>query len=73
MNIDTLYSDTATITVLEITAISLDLWLAASATMNQALFWNSLLLSLTVGLIAAYPVYGELLITSRSAAWITCE
>ena len=55
MNIDTLYSDTATITVMEIIAISLDLLLAASATMNQALFWNSLLLSLTVGLIAAYP------------------
>lgn len=54
--IDTFYSDTATIAVMEITAISLDLWLAADATMNQALFWNSLLLSLTVGLFAAYPV-----------------
>ncbi|MGD2054318.1 MAG: DUF4396 domain-containing protein [Gammaproteobacteria bacterium] len=54
--IDTFYSDTATITVMEVTAISLDLWLAASATMGQALFWTSLLLSLTVGLIAAYPV-----------------
>ncbi len=54
--IDTFYSDTATIAVMEITAISLDLWLAADATMNQALFWNSLLLSLTVGLVAAYPV-----------------
>lgn len=54
--IDTFYSDTATIAVMEITAISLDLWLAADATMDQALFWNSLLLSLTVGLVAAYPV-----------------
>jgi hypothetical protein len=54
--IDTFYSDTATIAVMEVTAISLDLWLAADASMNQALFWNSLLLSLTVGLIAAYPV-----------------
>lgn len=54
--IDTLYSDTATIAVMEITAISIDLWLAASTTMDQALYWNSLLLSLTVGLIAAYPV-----------------
>jgi hypothetical protein len=54
--IDTFYSDTATITVMEVTAVSLDLWLAASATMGQALFWTSLILSLTVGLVAAYPV-----------------
>jgi hypothetical protein len=54
--VDTLYADTATIAVMEITAISMDLWLAASATMNQPLFWNSLILSLTVGLVAAYPV-----------------
>lgn len=54
--IDSFYSDTATIAVMEMTSISLDLWLAADATMNQALFWNSLLLSLTAGLVAAYPV-----------------
>ncbi len=54
--IDTFYSDTATIAVMEITAISLDIWLAGSATMAQPLFWNSLILSLTVGLVAAYPV-----------------
>lgn len=54
--IDTFYSDTATIAVMEVTAISLDLWLAADATMNVPLFWNSLVLSLTVGLVAAYPV-----------------
>lgn len=54
--IDTFYSDTATIAVMEITAISLDLWLAATATMGDTLFWTSLILSLTVGLIVAYPV-----------------
>lgn len=54
--IDTFYSDTATIAVMEITAISLDLWLAGGATMAQALFWNSLILSLTIGLVVAYPV-----------------
>jgi hypothetical protein len=43
--IDTLYSDTVTIAVMEITAVSLDLWIAASATIGQALFWNSLILS----------------------------
>jgi len=54
--LDTFYSDTATITVMEISAISLDLWLAASAGMDQPLFWNSLILSLTAGLVVAYPV-----------------
>ncbi len=54
--IDTFYSDTATIAVMEITAISLDLWLAGDATMGEPRFWNSLILSLTVGLVAAYPV-----------------
>jgi hypothetical protein len=54
--IDTFYSDTLTIGVMEVTAISLDLWLAADSSMNQPLFWGSLILSLSVGLIAAYPV-----------------
>jgi hypothetical protein len=54
--IDTFYSDTLTIAVMEITAISLDLWLAADATMGQPLFWGSLILSLSIGLLAAYPV-----------------
>lgn len=54
--IDTFYSDTATIAVMEISAISIDLWLAASATMADILFWTSLILSLTAGLLVAYPV-----------------
>jgi hypothetical protein len=54
--LDTFYSDTATIAVMEISAISIDLWLAASATMGDTLFWSSLILSLTAGLIVAYPV-----------------
>ena len=54
--IDTFYSDTATIAVMEITAISLDLWLAASATIGHLLFWGSLIFSLSIGLLAAYPV-----------------
>ena len=54
--IDTFYSDTLTIAVMEITAISLDLWLAADATMSEPLFWGSLILSLSIGLLAAYPV-----------------
>jgi hypothetical protein len=54
--LDTFYSDTATIAVMEFTAIALDLWLAASARPGDTLFWTSLLLSLTAGLIVAYPV-----------------
>jgi hypothetical protein len=41
---------------MEISAISIDLWLAASATLGDTLFWSSLILSLTAGLIVAYPV-----------------
>ncbi|MGD8577053.1 MAG: DUF4396 domain-containing protein [Thiohalophilus sp.] len=54
--IDTFYSDTVTIAVMEVTAISIDLWLSARATIDQPLFWGALVFSLTVGLIAAYPV-----------------
>ena len=54
--IDTVYSDTATITAMEITAISLDTSLAGTASINQTLFWNSLILSLFAGLLVAYPV-----------------
>jgi len=54
--LDTFYADTATIAVMEISAISLDLWLAASATLGDTLFWTSLILSLTAGLFVAYPV-----------------
>lgn len=54
--IDTFYADTLTIAVMEITAISIDLWLATNASMHEPLFWNSLIVSLTAGLVAAYPV-----------------
>lgn len=53
---DALYSETASITVMELTAIGLDLWLARQATIGEPLFWSSLVLSLTAGLAAAYPV-----------------
>lgn len=54
--IDTFYADTATIAAMEVTAIGVDLWLAAEATMGDILFWTSLIVSLTIGLVAAYPV-----------------
>jgi hypothetical protein len=53
---DALYSETASITVMEVVAIGTDLWLAGSATMSDPLFWSSLVFSLTLGLLAAYPV-----------------
>lgn len=53
---DTLYSETASITVMELVAISVDILFSRQATVTDPLFWNSLLISLTIGLIAAYPV-----------------
>ena len=53
---DAFYSESASITVMEIVAISTDLWLSQDATMGQALYWSSLVFSLSIGLIAAYPV-----------------
>lgn len=53
---DTLWSETASIGVMEVTAIAVDLWLAGSAAFASAVFWASMAVSLTVGLIAAYPV-----------------
>jgi len=53
---DAVYSETASITVMEVVAISVDLWLAGKATMGDPIFWASLVFSLSMGLIAAYPV-----------------
>ena len=53
---DAFYSETASITVMEVVAIGVDLWLAAGAKMDEPLFWSSLVFSLTMGLLAAYPV-----------------
>jgi len=53
---DAFWSESASITVMEIVAIGVDLWLAAGATIGEPLFWSSLVFSLTAGLVAAYPV-----------------
>lgn len=53
---DAFYSETASITVMEVVAIGVDLWLAGDAGMDQPLFWSSLVFSLSMGLLAAYPV-----------------
>jgi hypothetical protein len=41
---------------MEIVAIGVDLTLAGSAGPGQVLFWSSMIVSLSCGLIAAYPV-----------------
>lgn len=53
---DAVYSESASIAVMEIVAIGVDLWLAGDATIGQPLFWSSLVVSLSLGLAAAYPV-----------------
>ena len=53
---DAFYSETASITAMELAAIGVDLWLAGRATIVEPLFWSSLVVSLTAGLVAAYPV-----------------
>ncbi|KAF0096257.1 MAG: hypothetical protein E1N59_224 [Puniceicoccaceae bacterium 5H] len=53
---DALYSESASIAVMEIVAIGTDIWLAKNAQFGEPLFWSSLVLSLSIGLIAAYPV-----------------
>lgn len=53
---DAFLTETASITVMEIVAIGVDLYLAGNATMGEPLFWTSLFFSLSMGLLAAYPV-----------------
>lgn len=53
---DAAYSESASITVMEIVAIAVDLGLAGNATMWDTLFWSSLIVSLSMGLLAAYPI-----------------
>lgn len=53
---DAFISDTASITAMEISAIGVDLWLAPAAGIHQAIFWTSLIVSLSFGLLVAYPV-----------------
>lgn len=58
---DALYTETPSITVMEITAIGTDLLLAGGATIGEPLFWGALAFSLSVGFAAAFPVNVALL------------
>lgn len=48
-------AETISIAVMEFVAITVDLHLGGQATMNDALFWSSLYISLSLGLFAAWP------------------
>jgi hypothetical protein len=53
---DAFLAETPSITVMEIVAIGTDLWLAEGASLTDVLFWSALVVSLSLGLIAAYPI-----------------
>ncbi|PWE17977.1 copper oxidase [Marinicauda salina] len=53
---DAFYSETASIAVMEIVAIGADLYLAGNAGMGDVRFWSSLVVSLSLGYLAAWPV-----------------
>lgn len=53
---DGVVSESASIVVMEAVAIGVDLWLAGGAAFGSRLFWGSLVVSLSMGLVAAYPV-----------------
>ena len=53
---DAALSETPSIAVMEAVAIGVDLTLAGGAGPGTALFWNSMALSLSCGLLAAWPV-----------------
>jgi hypothetical protein len=58
---DALWSETPSITVMEIAAIGTDLLLAGGAGWANPLFWTALFFSLTIGFVAAYPVNAALI------------
>lgn len=53
---DAAYTESASIVVMEAVAIGVDLFLAQDAGLTDILFWSSLIFSLSMGFIAAYPV-----------------
>ena len=53
---DAVVSETPSIAVMEFTAIGADLLIGGSSGIGDPLFWSALIVSLTLGLIAAYPV-----------------
>lgn len=53
---DAITSETASIVVMESVAIGVDLYIAGGIAITAPIFWIGLIISLSCGLIAAYPV-----------------
>ena len=53
---DALWSETPSITIMEIAAIGTDLLLASEALITDTLFWLALAFSLSIGFLVAWPV-----------------
>jgi len=53
---DAVLSETASIFVMELVAIAVDFWLGQGAAMGDVRFWSAMIVSLTLGLFAAWPV-----------------
>jgi len=58
--LDAFYSETPSITVMEIAAVGTDLLVASQAHVSELLFWGALVFSLSVGFVFAYPVNAAL-------------
>ena len=53
---DALWSETPSITIMEIAAVGTDLLLASEAAITDVLFWLALAFSLSIGFLVAWPV-----------------
>ena len=53
---DAFYTETLSITVMEVVAVGIDIFLADGVGTFEVRFWISLIISLSLGLVAAYPV-----------------
>ncbi|QFU07274.1 hypothetical protein PARPLA_01203 [Rhodobacteraceae bacterium THAF1] len=53
---DALIAETPSIVVMEAVAIGSDILISGDATIGEPLFWSALIVSLSFGLLAAYPV-----------------
>lgn len=53
---DSIIAETLSITVMEVVAIAIDLYLAKGTNLGHPIFWFSLIVSLMAGYFAAYPV-----------------
>lgn len=53
---DAFLSETPSITIMEISAIGTDIWLAGEAHITDRLFWSGLVFSLSIGFLVAYPM-----------------